>query len=50
MAFPMMPGAQFDIVRKMGPDELNKAAMAPGYFSYLCSNENKRRGGPNCCV
>jgi hypothetical protein len=27
MAFPMMPGAQFDIVRKMGPDELNKAAM-----------------------
>lgn len=27
MAFPMMPQAQWDLVRKMGPDELNKAAM-----------------------
>ena len=27
MAFPMMPTAQWDIVRKMTPDELNKAAM-----------------------
>ena len=27
MAFPMMPTAQWDIVRKMGPLELNKAAM-----------------------
>ena len=27
MAFPMMPGAQFDLVRKMGPAELNKASM-----------------------
>lgn len=27
MAFPMMPTAQWDVVRKMGPDELNKAAM-----------------------
>jgi len=27
MAFPMMPTAQWDVVRKMGPQELNKAAM-----------------------
>ena len=27
MAFPMMPMAQWDVVRKMTPDELNRAAM-----------------------